>query len=102
MTELALPKIDKKTLDKKNYIFKSLAKLINPEHVLSHKDEIKPYETDGLSAYKQTPLAVVMPENTKEVSSILKFCYEENIKVCLLYTSPSPRDRQKSRMPSSA
>ena len=27
---------------------------------------------------------------------------EENYKVCLLYTSPSPRDRQKSRMPSSA
>ena len=81
MTELALPKIDKKTLDKKDYIFKSLAKLINPEYVLSHKDEIKPYETDGLSAYKQTPLAVVMPENTKEVSSILKFCHEENIKV---------------------
>ena len=81
MTELALPKIDKKTLEKKDYIFKSLAKLINPEHVLSHKDEIKPYETDGLSAYKQTPLAVVMPENTKEVSSILKFCHEENIKV---------------------
>ena len=81
MTELALPKIDKKTLEKKDYIFKSLAKIINPEHVLSHKDEIKPYETDGLSAYKQTPLAVVMPENTKEVSRILKFCYEENIKV---------------------
>ena len=25
-----------------------------------------------------------------------------DIKICLLYTSPSPRDRQKSRMPSSA
>ena len=25
-----------------------------------------------------------------------------NVKACLLYTSPSPRDRQKSRMPSSA
>ena len=25
-----------------------------------------------------------------------------NLNVCLLYTSPSPRDRQKSRMPSSA
>ena len=24
------------------------------------------------------------------------------VKICLLYTSPSPRDRQKSRMPSSA
>ena len=29
------------------------------------------------------------------------FCRENNI-ICLLYTSPSPRDRQKSRMPSSA
>ena len=29
-------------------------------------------------------------------------CLEEYIKICLLYTSPSPRDRQKSRMPSSA
>ena len=27
---------------------------------------------------------------------------QNNITVCLLYTSPSPRDRQKSRMPSSA
>ena len=26
----------------------------------------------------------------------------ENLMSCLLYTSPSPRDRQKSRMPSSA
>ena len=27
---------------------------------------------------------------------------QEDIETCLLYTSPSPRDRQKSRMPSSA
>ena len=27
---------------------------------------------------------------------------EEDLVGCLLYTSPSPRDRQKSRMPSSA
>ena len=27
---------------------------------------------------------------------------EEDVRACLLYTSPSPRDRQKSRMPSSA
>ena len=28
--------------------------------------------------------------------------YSDVFKICLLYTSPSPRDRQKSRMPSSA
>ena len=33
---------------------------------------------------------------------VQKALYPEDAKVCLLYTSPSPRDRQKSRMPSSA
>ena len=39
-------------------------------------------------------------------SSLLKLLYKDYSatkgKICLLYTSPSPRDRQKSRMPSSA
>ena len=30
------------------------------------------------------------------------YIYTERNGICLLYTSPSPRDRQKSRMPSSA
>ena len=38
------------------------------------------------------------------ISGLLIFCFNFWIVVlaCLLYTSPSPRDRQKSRMPSSA
>ena len=35
------------------------------------------------------------------IASCLRYL-ENNLKGCLLYTSPSPRDRQKSRMPSSA
>jgi glycolate oxidase len=81
MSELALPKIDKSIIEKKEYIFGELRKLTNTENVLSHADEIKPYETDALTPYKQIPLLVVMPENTEEVRRILKFCYEENIKV---------------------
>ena len=33
---------------------------------------------------------------------ITKYCDDKRLSICLLYTSPSPRDRQKSRMPSSA
>ncbi len=36
MSELVLPKINKETISKKEYIFKNLAKIINPENVLSH------------------------------------------------------------------
>ena len=81
MSELVLPKIDKSILDRKNEIVKKLSKLTNSENVLSESDEKRPYETDALSVYTQTPLAVVLPENTKEVSEILKYCYSENIKV---------------------
>ena len=81
MSELALPKIDHSIVDKKNEIVKKLSKLTNSENVLSEADELRPYETDALSVYTQTPLAVVLPENTKEVSEILKYCNSENIKV---------------------
>ncbi len=81
MTKLVMPKIDKKIIAKKDIIVKNLRKIIKAEHVLDHQDELKPFETDGLSAYKQTPLVVVFPENTKEVSKILTYCNEEKIKV---------------------
>ena len=81
MSDLILPKIDKNTVQKKDFIVSKLRKITSADNVLSHVQELRPYETDALAAYKQTPLTVVLPENTEEVSKILKFCNEENIKV---------------------
>ena len=81
MSELALPKLNRFTISNRLQIISKLKKIINPEHVLAENEEIKPYETDALSAYKQMPLAVVLPKNTKEVREILKYCNKENIKV---------------------
>ena len=81
MTKIAMPKIDRKILAKKKMIIKNLKKIIKTENVLDHEDELRPFETDALSAYKQKPLAVVFPENTKEVSKILAYCNQERIKV---------------------
>ena len=81
MSEIALPKVDRVTVSKKDIIVSSLKNFTSKENVLSELDEIKPYETDALAAYKNLPLAVVLPENTEEVSQILKYCYQENIKV---------------------
>ena len=81
MTELALPKVDKKIIERKDEIVKNLSKISGSDNVLSHPDEIKPYETDALAAYTQTPLSVILPKDTNEVSEILKYCHKENIKV---------------------
>ena len=76
-----MPKIDRKLLAKKKMIIKNLKKIIKTENVLDHEDQTRPFETDALTAYKQKPFAVVFPENTQEVSKILKFCNQERVKV---------------------
>ena len=81
MSELVLPKLDESTILNKKKIVNKLKKITKAENVLDHSEEIKPYETDALSAYKQKPLAVVLPKNTLEVSEILKYCNQEKIKV---------------------
>ena len=44
----------------------------------------------------------IMKEPTKTINSIIRHRLSRESKVCLLYTSPSPRDLSTSRMPSSA
>src|SRR4029077_14290852 len=39
------------------------------------------YESDGLTAYRQLPMVVVLPETTEQVSAILKYCSEHNVKI---------------------
>ena len=57
----------------------------------NHKFELKEVLVGGIAIDKE---GVPLPQKT------LKICKESD--ACLLYTSPSPRDRQKARMPSSA
>ena len=81
MSSLKMPKVDSLILSKKDKIISDIEKILDPKNVLSHTDEIRPYETDALAAYKQAPLLVVLPETVKEVSEILKYCNENKIKV---------------------
>ena len=76
-----MPKIDRRLLSNKIKVVNDLKKIVKSENVLDHEDQIRPFETDALSAYKQKPLAVVFPENTKEVSDILSYCNRERIKI---------------------
>ena len=68
-------------------------------HFRAQADELTRRDRSGL-AFKFSEFAAVV------VVILWKFSVEitrvVEIQTCLLYTSPSPRDRQKSRMPSSA
>jgi glycolate oxidase len=46
-----------------------------PEHsVLFEREDVTPYECDGLSAYRQVPMVVALPENEEQVCAILETC----------------------------
>ena len=49
--------------------------------MISAEEEMRVYESDGLTAYRQLPMIVVLPSNTQQVSEVLKYCHEEGIKV---------------------
>src|SRR5450759_1773482 len=49
--------------------------------VLFEQEDVKPYECDGLSAYRQVPMVVALPENEQQVQRILKLCYDRRVPV---------------------
>ena len=81
MSSLQMPKVDEVVMSKKDKIVSDLKEIINSKNVLHHLDELRPFETDALTAYRKMPLVVVMPETVDEVSKILKYCNENKVKV---------------------
>ncbi|PIF93099.1 glycolate oxidase [Acidovorax sp. 62] len=53
-----------------------------PQHALLwHSEDTTPYECDGLTAYRQRPLVVCLPETYKQVAAVLKTCHALQVPV---------------------
>jgi glycolate oxidase len=55
----------------------ALADLYPPERLLTREAQLIPYESDGLTAFRTRPLAVVLPETQAEVVETVRLCYRE-------------------------
>ena len=58
-----------------------LQAFLPPEAVLQEAEDLKPYECDGLSAYRQMPLIVALPRTEEEVAQILRVCHSLKVPV---------------------
>jgi glycolate oxidase len=79
MIQLPDPRPD--VLARQNAIISGLRALLPDEAVISEPLLLAPYETDALTAYRQPPLAVVLPDSTEQVANVLRFCCENNVRV---------------------
>ncbi len=44
--------------------------------LLAEEEEMRPYDCDGLTAIRQLPLLVALPENEEQVQAILRICHD--------------------------
>ena len=49
--------------------------------VLHRQEDLRPYECDGLSAYRTVPLLVVLPERIDQVQEVLRICHRRQVPV---------------------
>ena len=73
------PKAD--VLAGRDRIVAGLREILPGDGVIAEPLRLKPYETDGLSAYRQPPMVVVLPETTEQVAALLKFCHANGVRV---------------------
>ncbi len=52
-----------------------LREILPPHLLLVEEEELRPYECDGLTAYRALPMFVVLPETESQVAEILRACY---------------------------
>ncbi|WDW06781.1 FAD-linked oxidase C-terminal domain-containing protein [Priestia aryabhattai] len=58
---------------------KNLSQLVDAHSILYHKEDLLAYDCDGFTIHRHLPKAVLFPKNTKEVSSIVKYCNEHDL-----------------------
>ena len=73
------PKPD--VMARRDSIVSGLRALLPESGLIAEPLRLKPYETDGLSAYRQVPLAVALPETTEHVAAVLKYCHQNGVRV---------------------
>ncbi|MFP5411217.1 MAG: FAD-binding protein, partial [Gammaproteobacteria bacterium] len=55
--------------------------VLPPHAVLVEREDLVPFESDGLSAYRNVPDVVVLPENEAQVVAVLQLCHAEKVAV---------------------
>jgi glycolate oxidase len=59
----------------------ALQRVCRPDAVLHEPEDLRPYECDGLTAYRRLPLAVVLPTTVEEVQGVLRVCHARGVPV---------------------
>jgi glycolate dehydrogenase FAD-linked subunit len=78
---MRMPPPDTVVIERRADIVEALRRIVQGEGVIASEAERRVYESDGLTAYRQLPLVVVLPSTVDEVAAVLRFCKQMGVKV---------------------
>ncbi len=81
MAGLVMPEPKADILARRAQIIADLRAIVPGEGVIDTETEMRPFESDGVTAYRQMPLAVVLPSTTEQVSKVLAYAHANGIPV---------------------
>ena len=76
-----MPKPNEGVIARRDEIAGALRGILPAEQVIDDADELRAFESDGLTAYRQPPLLAALPDTVEQVSAILRWCHEQGVKV---------------------
>ena len=81
MSLVRMPEPDSAILARRQIIADGLVRLVGRDALILDEDGRRAYETDALTAYRSIPMVVALPRTTDDVSRILKYCFDNGLKV---------------------
>jgi glycolate oxidase len=62
-------------------LIRRLREVLPVQALLAEEEEMRPYDCDGLTAYRQLPLLVALPEDEAQAQAVLKVCHQLQVPV---------------------
>ena len=78
---MKMPVPDDAVLRRRAEIVEALRQIVPAEGVIFSEAERRAYESDGLTAYRQLPMVVVLPSRVEQVAAVLRYCNGSEVKV---------------------
>ncbi|HBD12565.1 MAG TPA: hypothetical protein DCZ13_10485 [Porticoccaceae bacterium] len=78
---MKMPAAESEALAQRDELLAELGTILPAERIIADEPGLRTYDCDALTAYRQTPMLVVLPDKVDEVSKILAVCDRRGIKV---------------------
>jgi glycolate dehydrogenase FAD-linked subunit len=78
---MKMPAAEQDILNQREALIKEFLGFLPGQRVVADTPSLRAYDCDALTAYRQMPMVVVLPDNVEEVSKIMAICHRRGIKV---------------------